>query len=120
VLRPRLDAHYANEQIAAFTVTNCAGGVVDIGDFAHEQLRIGLGATIERRLGLDDELFLTPRLGVDVGVAGMRGPDLFGSASLGGTLSGQGDWSVDGSLDVNADSNGLTGVSTRIGVQGPF
>lgn len=120
VLTPKLRAVYLSEQVDGYAVENGAGDLVDVDGFTQQQLRASLGAAIEHRIAFDNGMTLVPKLGGQVGYAGLGGAGLFGSASTGISLEATDDWALDTSLSLSIEGDGQKSAATRLGVSGRF
>ncbi|KQX58597.1 MULTISPECIES: hypothetical protein [unclassified Ensifer] len=76
-------------QTEDYSVSNSLGETIDLKGFIEEQARFSVGFDVERTLGLENGLTLSPSIGADIGFASLDGEGLFGRISAGLTLSNQ-------------------------------
>lgn len=94
--------------------------MLSLEGFTTQQLRASLGAEIARAFTLENDMVLTPKLGLTTGFSGLDGSGLFGSLSAGLTLQSVESWSVDTGVLVNLDAAGGKSLGAKIGIRGGF
>lgn len=94
--------------------------MLDIEGFTEEQLRVSFGAEIARQFTLENDLTLTPSLGLTSGFAGLDGPGLFGQVSTGLSLTIPDGWAVDADLLFNFAADGEKSIGAKVGIGGRF
>lgn len=114
-LTPELRAVHLEEEVDDYRVSNGSGGVVRLKGFTHEQTRVSLGAELRRRIVLENDLLLTPSLGVTGGYAGQDGSGAFGALAAGISLSNGEDWSVDLGARFNLEGDSERSAGGRLG-----
>lgn len=122
-LRPSARLYFANDNVAAYTVTNPRGDVVDVDGFSTSTLELGGALTVARALAFGDGLELTPSLGIRAGMGGTGGTvaidSTYAGVSGGLTLAGPG-WAMRALADYGIDTTGLAAASIRAGMTGRF
>lgn len=123
IVRPNASLFLSTETASGYTVTDGFGTDVAIPGFTTTTFRLGAGGTVEQVFAVGDDLSLTPMAGLNLGVGGDGATPvldtLFGTLSVGATLAGE-QWSLKGTLGLNADTSGLRSASARVGLQGRF
>lgn len=119
-LTPKLRAVYFSETVQDYTVENGAGDIIDLEGFNQEQFRVSLGAELARAFTLDNDLVLTPKLGVTGGFSGLDGSGAFGSLSAGLSLQSPDAWSLEAGLLFNIEGDGQKSVGAKAGISGKF
>lgn len=86
VLTPALRAVFFNEKVDDYGVSN-DGTRVDLQGFTQDQLRLSVGAELERAYRLENGLLFTPRFGGTAGFAAFNNSGAFGTVSAGLNVS---------------------------------
>lgn len=120
ILTPRLRAFYARETVEDYRTENDAGDALDLPGFTEEQLRVSIGAELERAFDLGNGMVLTPNVGLTGGVTGLDGNGMFGSVTTGFSLSNGQPWRFDAGLTVDFDDDGYRSTGIRFGLGGSF
>jgi len=119
-LTPKLRVVYFSETVDDYAVTNDAGDELGIEGFDEEQFRVSLGAEIARSFVLENDLVLTPKLGVTGGFSGLDGAGAFGSISAGLSLQTRNALMIDAGLLFNIEGDGQASVGAKAGVSSSF
>ncbi len=120
VLTPKLRAVYFTEETEDYSVSNSLGETIDLKGFIEEQARFSVGFDVERTLGLENGLTLSPSIGADIGFASLDGEGLFGRISAGLALSNNDNWNIDFSLLFNVEGDGSRSAGGKIGARVSF
>ncbi|WP_457579603.1 autotransporter outer membrane beta-barrel domain-containing protein [Ensifer adhaerens] len=120
VLTPALRAVFLNEKVEDYSVSNGGGTKVDLQGFTQDQLRLSLGAELERAYRLENGLLLTPRFGFTAGFAALDNSGAFGTVSAGLNLSNAINWDFDFSLLYGIESEGEQTVGAKAGAHVRF
>ncbi|WP_090428773.1 hypothetical protein [Ensifer sp. OV372] len=107
-------------QTEDYSVSNSLGETIDLKGFIEEQARFSVGFDVERTLGLENGLTLSPSIGADIGFASLDGEGLFGRISAGLTLSNHDNWNIDFSLLFNVEGDGSRSGGGKIGARVSF
>ncbi|MBD9572761.1 fibronectin type III domain-containing protein [Ensifer sp. ENS08] len=113
VLTPALRAVFLNEKVEDYSVSNGGGTKVDLQGFTQDQLRLSLGAELERAYRLENGLLLTPRFGFTAGFAALDNSGAFGTVSAGLNLSNAINWDFDFSLLYGIEREGEQTVGAK-------
>lgn len=119
-LTPKLRAVYLNEEVKDFSVANSAEEEVDIGGLTSEQLRVSLGAEVAHQFMLDNGSIFTPKLAVNLGVAGLDGSGAFGSVAGGINYRTPGAWTFDGGLLFNIEDDDRISLGAKASLSAGF
>ncbi|MEI2301004.1 putative Ig domain-containing protein [Ensifer sp. MJa1] len=120
VLTPALRAVFLNENVDDYSVSNGDGTKVDLHGFTQDQLRLSVGAELERAYRLESGLLLTPRFGGTAGFAALDNSGAFGTVSAGLNLSNELNWDFDFSLLYGIESEGEQTVGAKVGAHVRF
>ncbi|MGF6258773.1 hypothetical protein OKW20_005900 [Ensifer sp. LBL] len=120
VLTPALRAVFLNEKVEDYSVSSGDGTKVDLKGFTEEQLRLSVGADLERAYRLDNGLVLTPRVGGTAGFAALDNNGAFGTVSAGLNLSNDLNWDFDFSLLYGIESDGEQTIGAKAGAHVRF
>lgn len=123
-LRPDLTLAITHEQVSDYTVSNGLGDEITVAGFGSTQARLSAGGTLEYRLVLENGLSITPELNGSLAYstigASRLGEAIFGTIGTGLTLTGDGNWSLGGNVEVELDGNGARGASARSSLSADF
>ncbi|MHA4735204.1 autotransporter outer membrane beta-barrel domain-containing protein [Ensifer adhaerens] len=114
VLTPKLRAVYFARSISPRRQRTIPSPLIE------EQARFSVGFDVERTLGLENGLTLSPSIGADIGLASLDGEGLFGSISAGLALSNHDNWNIDFSLLFNVEGDGSRSGGGKIGARVSF
>jgi len=116
-LRPDATMVLTTENVMDYSVNNELGDEITIAGFTSTQVRLSAGGTLEYVVALDSGLTLIPQVSGSVGLsatnAARLSPAAFGTIGTGLTLTGGGNWTVGGTLDLGLDANGLRSATAR-------
>lgn len=120
VLTPKLRAIYLNEKVEDYNVSNGVGDTIDLQGFTEEQLRVSLGAEIEREFHLQNGATVKPSLGFTAGYAGLNGSGLFGTVTAGVSMSTESALTFEAGILLNIEGDGQKSTGAKVGVRGQF
>lgn len=117
---PKLRTVYFSETVEEYSVTNGQNDQIGIEGFTEKQLRASLGAEIARQFTLENEMKLTPKLGLTGGFSGINGSGAFGQVSSGLSLNTLNGLSVDAGILFNFAANDEKSLGAKAGISGRF
>ncbi|MBZ7926418.1 fibronectin type III domain-containing protein [Ensifer adhaerens] len=120
VLTPALRAVFLKESVDDYSVSSDDGSTVELKGFTEDQLRLSIGADLERVYRLENGLLLTPRFGGTAGFAARDNSGAFGTVSAGLNLSNDLNWDFDFSLLYGIESEGEQAVGLKAGAHVRF
>ncbi|MGO4623001.1 putative Ig domain-containing protein [Ensifer sp. 2TAB8] len=120
VLTPALRAVFLKESVDDYSVSSDDGSTVELKGFTEDQLRLSIGADLERVYRLENGLLLTPRFGGTAGFAARDNSGAFGTVSAGLNLSNDLNWDFDFSLLYGIESEGEQAVGVKAGAHVRF